>query len=409
VGIFLPVLVKTMWGCEPIPPGPLRTRLEALCQDLRLKVGEILYWPLLEGRVMTAGIVGLLGRFRYLLVTPALAEVLTPEEMDGVVAHEAGHVRHRHLWFYLLFFMGYVCLVAVFFRIAEATLAWWGIAEPEILHRPQASLHISALQTVGLLGLLFVYFRVLFGALSRAFERQADLYALEVIGRPGPVVSALERISLYSGDIRDLPSWHHGSIADRVGFLLSADQDPERLRGHHRRVRRLTSVFAVGIIVVAFAAVALNAGPFDRTLDLFVAERGLLHRLEQNPRDVASRFVLGSLYQESGKEVEAERVFQDAIRLDPENPEILNNLAWLYVTAKNPDLYRPEQALALAEKAARRKPSPHILDTLAEARYRVRDIQGALVAIGEALAQNPKNRDYYLAQQRKFQTAAENR
>ena len=83
----------------------------------------------------------------------------------------------------------------------------------------------------------------------------------------------------------------------------------------------------------------------------------------------------------------------------------MNNLAWLYVTAEDPDLYRPERALALAEMAAERQPSAHILDTLAEARFRVHDVEGAVRAARAALARNPKNRAYYEAQLRRFERA----
>ncbi len=402
VAVFLPLLVKTLWGCRPIPPGPLRTHLESVCGSLRLRVREILYWPLLEGRVMTAGIVGLVPRFRYLLLTPALVRVLSPEELDGVVAHEAGHVRYRHLWFYLLFFLGYVCLAAVFFRLAEAALAWWGIADPEALRRPQTSFYASAALTLGLLALLFGYFRGLFGSVSRAFERQADVYALEATGRPEPLASALERVSFHSGDIRDLPSWHHGSIGERVGFLAAASRDPAVLGDHHRRVRRLTLLFGIGVVLAGALTAALLAGPLDRALDGFVAERGLLHRVHKDPRDASSWFLLGNLYQELGREPEAESAYEEVVRLDGDNAEALNNLAWLYLTARTPGMFRPERALALAELAVRLSPSPHVLDTLAEARWRTRDLTGALRAIDAALAQNPPNQGYYLSQRRKF-------
>lgn len=407
VGVFLPVLVKSMWGCQPVPAGPLRTYLEGVCRALNLKVGEILFWPLLEGRVMTAGIVGLLPRFRYLLITPALVETLPADELGGVVAHEAGHVRHRHLWFYLLFFLGYVCLVAVFFRLTEAGLAWWGIADPEALRRPRASGYVSVAMTLGLLALLWAYFRVLFGAVSRAFERQADAYALQVVGRAAPLASALERISYHSGDIRDLPSWHHGSIAERVQFLEAAGRDPAVTAGHHRMVRRMTAAFALGVAVVAALAVGLHTGPGDRGLSRFVAESGLTHRLRQNPRDEAAWFVLANLHQEAGKLEQAEAAYQEVIRLRPDHADALNNLAWLYATARDPALYHPERALSLAEAAVRVRPAPHILDTLAEARFRTLDVGGALEAIAAALAQGPANPDYYRAQERKFRAALE--
>ena len=312
VGIFLPVLVKAMWGCKPIPPGPLRQRLDALCTRLGLHVGEILYWPILEGRVLTAGIVGLLPRFRYLLITPALVETLPDDELDGVVAHEAGHVRHGHLWFFLFFFLGYVCLLAVFFRLAEAGIAWWGIADPEALRQPRVNLATSAALTVGLLAVLFAYFRLLFGAVSRAFERQADAHALEAIGQAGPLTRALERISDFSGDIRDLPSWHHGSIGERVAFLHRAADDPRLLTALHRRVRLLTLGFAVGVALTGSLAVALHTGPLSQNLNRFVAEHGLLARLNREPADRNGRFVLANLYQEWHREADAERAHRTA-------------------------------------------------------------------------------------------------
>ncbi|WP_461394301.1 TPR domain-containing protein [Deferrisoma sp.] len=409
LGIFLPALVKAMWGCQPIEPGPLRDRLQALSDRLGLRVAEMLYWPLLEGRVLTAGIVGLVPRYRYLLITPALAEILTPEEIEGVVAHEAGHVRHHHLWIYLFFFVGYVGLVAVFFRLVEAALAGWGIADPQFLRNPRADLIVSASTTAGLLVLLVAYFRGIFGRLSRAFERQADLYSLEALGRPEPVVSALERVARYSGDIRDLPSWHHGSIAERVAFLWAAARDPAVGRAHHRRVRRLVAAISSGVVLVGGLAVALHTGPLDRGLNRFVAEQGLRHRVEKNPRDASAWFVLGNLYYEAGDEAKAEEAYLRVIRLDPKNAEALNNLAWMYVTTKDPSRYRPERALALAEMAVRLKPDPHILDTLAEARFRVRDFPGAVEAARAALARARSNRAYYEAQLRKFKAAAEAR
>jgi Zn-dependent protease with chaperone function len=402
VGVFLPVLVKSLWGCTPLPEGPLRERLERLCGHLRVRVGKILYWPLMEGKVMNAGIFGLLPRFRYLLITPALAEALPGSELDGVVAHEAGHVRHRHLWFFLLFFLGYVSLVAVFSRFADAAVTWLGIAEPEILHRPHANQYVSFGTTASLVVILFLYFRTLFGTVSRAFERQADAFALRALGDPVPLVSALERISFYSGDIRDLPSWHHGSIRERVDFLLAAARSPELLDRHDRTVRRIKGGFLVALAASLALATALYTGPLSRRVDFFVAETGFLQRLKDTPRDTRTRYLLANLYQEAGREVDAEKTYLELVRLAPGNADALNNLAWLYATTANPALYHPERALALAEMAARLSPTPTILDTLAEARFRTLDVEGALAATEAALLLKPSNRDYYLGQRRRF-------
>ncbi|MBI5015751.1 MAG: M48 family metalloprotease [Deltaproteobacteria bacterium] len=402
VGIFLPVLVKSLWGCTPLPEGPVRERLERLCGELRVRVGRILYWPLMEGKVLNAGIFGLLPRFRYLLITPALVEALPADELDGVIAHEAGHVRHRHLWFFLFFFLGYMGLVAVFSRLVDASVTWLGIAEPEILHRPHANQYVSIGTTASLVVLLVVYFRTLFGRVSRAFERQADAFALRSLGDPAPLVSALERISLYSGDIRDLPSWHHGSIGERVGFLLSAARSPDLLDRHDRAVRRLERGFLVALAAALALAVALHVGPLSRRVDVFVAEQGYLQRLKDTPTDPRTWYLLASLYQEIGREADAEKAYRELIRLAPRNAEALNNLAWLYATTKEPTLYHPERALALAEMAVRLSPDPSVLDTLAEARFRTLDYTGAVAAIDAALLRRPANRAYYLGQRKRF-------
>ncbi|MBU2538277.1 MAG: peptidase M48, partial [Proteobacteria bacterium] len=87
---FLPLAIVRLWGCTPLPSGPARDRIEAFCRGQRLQFTDILLWPLFEGRMLTAGVMGLTRRFRYLLVTPALLEATTPEEIEAVMAHELG-------------------------------------------------------------------------------------------------------------------------------------------------------------------------------------------------------------------------------------------------------------------------------------------------------------------------------
>ena len=60
--------------------------------------------------MMTAGIMGILAKFRYILVTDALMDVLSLDELKAVLAHEMGHAKYRHLLFYILFFVGYMAI-----------------------------------------------------------------------------------------------------------------------------------------------------------------------------------------------------------------------------------------------------------------------------------------------------------
>ena len=97
-----PVLIKTCWRCKPLEPGFIRERIENLCQRAGLKYTDILYWPVFGGRMITAGVMGLINKFRYILLTNALLNLLEPEEVDAVIAHEIGHIKKKHLLFYYL-------------------------------------------------------------------------------------------------------------------------------------------------------------------------------------------------------------------------------------------------------------------------------------------------------------------
>jgi hypothetical protein len=101
-----------------------------------------------------------------------------------------------------------------------------------------------------LVGVLCValWFRA-FGYLSRRIELDADLCALELIGHPGPLMAALDRLGGLHG--RSRASLRHFSADARRMFLRAAALDPgvgHRLR---RGLRRWTAVglalFALGL------------------------------------------------------------------------------------------------------------------------------------------------------------------
>jgi cytochrome c-type biogenesis protein CcmH/NrfG len=114
-------------------------------------------------------------------------------------------------------------------------------------------------------------------------------------------------------------------------------------------------------------------------------------------------FLLGNIYFEKKDYARAERSYLAALSLAPENAEALNNLAWLYATARDPACINAAKALLFARKAAALDPRPHILDTLAESYFINGDFRNALDIIDEALAQKPSDRHYFEKQRAKFQ------
>ncbi|MDP6179479.1 MAG: M48 family metallopeptidase, partial [Desulfatiglandales bacterium] len=108
--VFLPRLIQYWWGCRPFEPTGRARELKAFLKGKDFKYRDLLKWPIFEGRIMTAGIMGIVPRYRYILITDALMEILSLEELKAVVAHEMGHAKYRHLVFYIFFILGYMFL-----------------------------------------------------------------------------------------------------------------------------------------------------------------------------------------------------------------------------------------------------------------------------------------------------------
>ncbi|WP_175628341.1 XrtA/PEP-CTERM system TPR-repeat protein PrsT [Thioalkalivibrio denitrificans] len=96
-----------------------------------------------------------------------------------------------------------------------------------------------------------------------------------------------------------------------------------------------------------------------RTGDLAGAQAALARRVDDHPDDHQSRLMLASSYIESGDFERAVTHYEVLAQHAPENPAILNNLAFLYHRQGD------ERALELARKANQLRPEdPRIKDTL---------------------------------------------
>ncbi|MFB0533269.1 MAG: M48 family metallopeptidase, partial [Desulfatiglandales bacterium] len=231
--VFLPPFIKYWWGCSTLPQTEKKENITNFLRKSGFRYRDILRWPILEGRMMTAGVMGLLPRFRYILVTDSLLNYLSEEELKAVMAHEMGHIRYRHIPFYILFLLGYMAisfgLFDVFFYAMAMHPSLFGLLSSQ--KELQAGIFYWLLSLPIILSII-LYFRYVMGFFMRNFERQADLYSAKLIGDPEPTIMSLEKIARSSGQSRHRPSWHHFSIAERVAFLWRCGQDPRLIKRH---------------------------------------------------------------------------------------------------------------------------------------------------------------------------------
>ena len=349
--LVAPVVFVKSWGAKAIENGNDFEEIRKELENSRTPVTAILSWPDSIMPYSTAGVIGFVRGFRYLLISPQLLKSLSATELRAVTAHEAGHLRRQHLLFYLLAF---ICLVELFAFAGSANLllTWTGVLEVSGMLMGVASI---------LSIILFIRFGI--GFLSQNFERQADCHAFERHGI-SPISTALMKVSLLNGINPEQDNWHHYGIQQRIDFLSICLKKPEMLQKHHRRVFRIKLVCAVLLVGLLGANYMLSSD----TLKIKV----LAWKLEQSAdnwqlKDAPMLTKMGDLLYFQDQKTEAELWYRRALEMNPEEPHTLNNLAWLLTEKHNNDKKRLRESIKLAQKASTLKQAAFIWDTLAEA------------------------------------------
>jgi STE24 endopeptidase len=260
--VGMPWVLRLALGLRSLPAGPLRDRLTAASWRLHFRCSDLLLWNT-RGGVANAMVVGLLPWLRYVVFTDRLLAEMTPEEVEAVFGHEVGHVKHRHMLYYLGFLL---VSLAVMTRLWEAA----GL---------ESQLNLSArkdLAVLPLTAMLGAYIFLVFGFLSRRCERQADIYGCRAVscargdccGHGSEVVllpagrglcptgirtfiDALEKVASLNGISRERPgwlqSWQHSTIARRVDFLQRVLADPPLERRFQRAVWLVKCALLLGL------------------------------------------------------------------------------------------------------------------------------------------------------------------
>ena len=279
-----PVSFRLAWPTHSLPPGPLRARLEHLARRLGFRFTDILVWD--TGQTLSnAGVTGALPWFRYILLTDGLIERLDPREVEAVFGHEIGHIAHRHLLDLGLFFIGSLFLIALLSGAIDESI---GLMLPRMTPAARSASTVATVAEEGVtLAVAGLYFLLVFGHISRRFERQADVFGcravscgqagcpphLDVNLAPAPprlpasvcpagirtCANAMAEVAALNGMDPEKWSWRHGSIERRIGFLASLEGKPEAVRKFQRGVVRLRLAVGLVLLIAMLAAIATGA------------------------------------------------------------------------------------------------------------------------------------------------------
>ena len=397
--LFMPGLIQYWWRCEPLPKSEKVNRLNDFLIERNFKCRNLLGWPLFEGRMLTAGLMGILPGYRYIMISDSLLEILSVDELKAVLAHEMGHAKYLHLIIYLFFLLGYMILsyglydlFIVFYSSQPFFANFFSTKDPQAMNLSYILMPLPMLLS------MLIYFRYLMGFFMRNFERQADLYSAVIMGTPEYIINSLEKIAFYSGKSRNIPSWHHFGIKERVDYLTGMFKDPGLIKRHNRFIGTCLLIY---LIFLAGLGYLLNFSGIKERIYYTYLEKTLSQYVLENPQDITLYQSLAMIYQQMNRFEEAIWTYEKIIRLDQRYAVALNNLAWLLITA--PQKFRnPERSLELAQQAVDIKKTSIFLDTLAEAYYANGRINKAIDTIDMAISIATENNDYYQKQRKKF-------
>ncbi len=267
VAVVAPLVLRWVWQVRPLPSGPLRDQLESLCRRLRMRCAQILVWQS-GGMVVNAAVMGVVAPLRYVLISDAMLEQLDDRKIEAVFGHEAGHVKRGHILFFLLFAFISGCAVSV---LSAYSRTWSRDAYSWI--------------TLAVGVVLVLKWSVLFGFISRRFERQADLFGARTLalaegpcGQPcalhdgsgasrsplsGPICRSaanvfsdtLNDVAMLNGICPEAPSWRHGSIASRSRVMQTYAQDPAQVARFERGITIIKVLILAGACAAGLWAV----------------------------------------------------------------------------------------------------------------------------------------------------------
>ena len=197
----------------PLAAGATRDDVLEIAGKAGLEVGEVYEVDASRRTTAANAYVTGIGRTKRVVLYDTLLKDFTPAETRLVVAHELGHVKHRDVGHGLL----WLALVAPFGTLAVARAAE-GLQARGATPVPAVALALTLLAPA--LG-------VISNQLSRAIERRADAFALDLTREPDAMVAFERRITLQNVGDPDPPRWQqvlmstHPPTMERIGQALA--------------------------------------------------------------------------------------------------------------------------------------------------------------------------------------------
>jgi STE24 endopeptidase len=181
------LLLPLFYDFKPLDREALVQRLVALANRAGATVMGVFEWRLSDKtRKANAALTGI-GRTRRIIISDTLLTQHSDDEIEVILAHELAHHVHRDIWKGIAL---ETVLIALGFYLADAVLARFAHSFGLAGKADVAALPLLLL-AAGAVSIALMPFA---NALSRAHERRADRYALDMTKNVAAFVSAMKRL-----------------------------------------------------------------------------------------------------------------------------------------------------------------------------------------------------------------------
>jgi STE24 endopeptidase len=228
-----PVLLDPLFNdFSPLASGSMRTAVMDLGTKAGVRIGDVLEVDASRRTTTVNAYVSGLGATRRVVLFDTLLQRFTPAETHLVVAHELAHVRYRDV----LRGLAFLTIVAPASTLAVARLAQQIDAPPAAEDTTLPALAQAAGAVASVVG-------VVSRQLSRAIERRADSFSLELTDDPDSFVSFEQSIVEANLADPDPPRWTslllatHPPTMERIGIALAYKAGARPTTRRRRRPR----------------------------------------------------------------------------------------------------------------------------------------------------------------------------
>ncbi|MCP8304166.1 MAG: M48 family metalloprotease [archaeon] len=264
--LLAPYMIDAMYKVKPVTKDgnpKLYGIVEKLSQRTGIKMPKVMIAriPIPNAFAYGSPITG-----KKVAVTETLLKTLEEEEVEAVIGHELGHLKHRDVQ--IMMFASVLPAIFYFIGYSFMLSAWFGGGRREGEGGATILIGIACMAIYWLLSLFVL-------GLSRLREYYADRHSVSVVDDGARNLSeALAKIVSYSANMKRQPRNQVGASSSFRSLFIA---DPERAEKDYQEITKISGYLADKKLVEEILSRKISTT--DRILELFSTHPNIVKRL----------------------------------------------------------------------------------------------------------------------------------